>query len=164
MMGQKIKKMDFSQINYEPMEGEIMQNAADGHYYIWHEGQWNVIKMDKSGFEMGLYDMNKQIISQLPDLTDWDRVEETLKNFDIDWNNNYYMLYGKEISYFTVFKIIEHCLFNHEVIDVIKNVGAVKAIDLTEAADAIEIWVIYKDEPTCLYLFPYDMGIVEVGE
>ena len=164
MMGQRIKKMDFSQINYEPMEGEIMQNAEDGHYYIWHEGQWNAIKMDKSGFEMGLYDMNKQIISQLPDLTDWDRVEETLKNFDIDWNNKYYMMYGKEISYFTVFKIKEHIAFAREVVDVVKNVGIIKAIDLTEAADAIEIWVIYNNEPTCLYLFPYDMGIVEVGE
>ena len=164
MMGQKIKKMDFSQINYEPMEGEIMQNAKDGHYYIWHEGQWNAIKMDKSGFEMGLYDMNKQIISQLPDLTDWDRVETTLLDFDNKWYNDYYMLYGKEISYFTVFKIKESSVFGREVIDVIKNVGAVKAIDLTEAADAIEVWVIYKDEPTCLYLFPYDSGIVQVGE
>ena len=164
MMGQKIKKMDFSQINYEPMEGEIMQNAEDGHYYIWHEGQWNAIKMDKSGFEMGLYDMNKQIISQLPDLTDWDRVETTLLDFDNKWYNDYYMLYGKEISYFTVFKIKESSEFGREVIDVIKNVGAVKAIDLTEAADAIEVWVIYKDEPTCLYLFPYDSGIVQVGE
>lgn len=142
-----------------------MQNAADGHYYIWHDNQWNVIKMDSSGFEMGLYDMNKQIISQLPDLTDWDRAAEVLTNFDIDWNNDYYMLYGKEISYFTVFKIKEHSEFAREVIDVIKNVGsAVKAIDLTEAADAIEVWVMYKDEPTCLYLFPYDMGIVQVGE
>lgn len=164
-MGQKIKKMDFSQIHYEPKEGEVMQNAADDHYYIWHDNQWNAIKMDSSGFEMGLYDMNKQIISQLPDLTDWDRVAEVLTNFDIDWNNDYYMLYGKEISYFTVFKIKEHNEFAREVVDVIKNVGsAVKAIDLTEAADAIEVWVMYKDEPTCLYLFPYDMGIVQVGE
>lgn len=164
MMGQKIKKMDFSQINYEPMEGEVMQNAEDGHYYVWHEGQWTAIKMDRSGFEMGLYDMNKQIISQLPDLTDWDRVETTLLDFDNKWYNDYYMLYGKEISYFTVFKIKESSVFGREVIDVIKNVGAVKAIDLTEAADAIEVWVIYKDEPTCLYLFPYDSGIVQVGE
>jgi hypothetical protein len=75
------------------------------------------------------------------------------------------MLYGKEISYFTVFKIKEHCAFAHEVIDVIKNVGSsVKAIDLTEAADAIEVWVMYNNEPTCLYLFPYDMGLVIVGE
>jgi hypothetical protein len=35
---------------------------------------------------------------------------------------------------------------------------------MTEANDAIEIWVINNDKPTCLYLFPYDMGLVEVGE
>ena len=73
-MGQKIKKMDFSQINYTPMEGELMQNAEDGHYYVWHDGEWCAVKMDNSGFEMGIYDMNKQIISQMPNLTDWDRV------------------------------------------------------------------------------------------
>ena len=163
-MGQKIKKMDFSQINYTPMEGELMQNAEDGHYYVWHDGEWCAVKMDSSGFEMGLYDMNKQIISQMPDLTDWDRVETALLDFDNKWYNDYYMLYGKEISYFTVFKIKEQIAFGREVIDVIKNVGAVKAIDPTENEDAMEVWVIYEDEPTCLYLFPYDSGIVQVGE
>lgn len=157
--------MDLSQVNFLPIDGEIMQNTLDGKYYIWREDNWHEIKMDNSGFQMGLYDMNKQIIAQLPDLTDWDRVSEVLRDFDLDWNNNYYMLYGKEISYFTVFKIKEHCAFAHEVIDVIKNVGSsVKAIDLTEAADAIEVWVMYNNEPTCLYLFPYDMGLVIVGE
>ena len=163
-MSQKIKKIDFSQIKYTPIEGELMQNAADGHYYVWHNGEWNVVKMDNSGFEMGLYDMNKQIISQMPNLTDWDRVETALLDFDKKWHNDYYMLYGKEISYFTVFKIKEQIAFGREVIDVIKNVGAVKAIDPTENADAMEVWVIYDDEPTCLYLFPYDSGIVQVGE
>ena len=132
---------------------------------IWHDGQWHAFQMDSSGVEMGLYDMNKQIIAQLPDLTGWDKVETTLKNFDTDWNNEFYMLYGKEISYFTVFRIKEHCEFSKEVIDIVKNIGSnVKAMDLTEAADAIEVWIIYNEEPTCLYLFPYDMGIVEVGE
>ena len=162
---QKIKKMDLSQVNFTPIEGEIMQNAADGKYYIWHDDNWHEFKMDNSGVEIGLYDMNKQIIAQLPDLTDWDRVTEVLTNFDIDWNNDYYMLYGKEISYFTVFKIKEHICFAREAIDIIKNIGsAVKVIDLTEVADAIEVWVMYDNEPTCLYLFPYDMGIVQVGE
>ena len=157
--------MDLSQVNFTPIEGEIMQNTTDGKYYIWHEDGWHEFKMESSGIEMGLYDMNKQIIAQLPDLTDWDRVSETLTKFDTDLHNDYYMLYGKEISYFTVFKIKEHICFSYEVIDVIKNIGsAVKAIDLTEAEDAIEVWVMYENEPTCLYLFPYDMGIVQVGE
>ena len=131
---------------------------------IWHDGHWNEFQMENSGIEMDLYDMNKQIIAQLPDLTDWDRVEQLFNDFHTSWNNKYYMMYGKEISYFTVFKIVEPHLFGSVVMDCIPNVGIVKAIDLTETADAVEIWVMYEDEPTCLYLFPYDMGIVEVGE
>ena len=63
-----------------------------------------------------------------------------------------------------MFRVKESSAFGREVIDVIKNVGAVKAIDPTENADAMEVWVIYEGEPTCLYLFPYDSGIVQVGE
>ena len=74
------------------------------------------------------------------------------------------MMYGKEISYFTLFKVNEPLLFGDTVADCIPNVGTVKAVDITEANDAVEIWVINNDEPTCLYLFPYDMGLVEVGE
>ncbi len=141
-----------------------MQNASDGKYYIWKENNWHEVKMNESGFELSLYDMNKQIIAQLPDLTDWDRVEILLNEFYQVHHNTYYMMYGKEISYFTVFKVCKPHLFGSVVMDCIPNVGTVKAIDLTEAKDAIEIWTIYNDEPTCLYLFPYDMGIVEVGE
>ena len=156
--------MDLSQVNFIPLEGEIMQNASDGKYYIWHEDNWHEFSMENSGIEMDLYDMNKQIITQLPDLTDWDRVEQLFNDFHTSWRNKYYMMYGKEISYFTVFKIVEPHLFGSVVMDCIPNVGIVKAIDLTETEDAVEIWVMYEDEPTCLYLFPYDMGIVEVGE
>lgn len=159
----KIKKMDLSQIKYESVEGELVQ-TPEGEYMIWHDGHWNTFKMEGSGIEVGLYDMNKQIIAQLPDVTDWERVEKVFNDFHAHWRNKYYMMYGKEISYFTVFKIVEPHLFGSVVMDCIPNVGVVKAIDPTEANDAIEIWVINNDEPTCLYLFPYDIGIVEVGE
>ena len=159
-----IKKMDLSQLNYKPLDGEIMQNAQDGEFYIWHNDTWNQFKMEKSGLEVGLYDMNKQIIAQMPDLTDWDRVEKLFNEFHDIWNNTYYMMYGKEISYFTVFKVVESYLFGSTAMDCIPSIGTVKAIDLTETKDAVEIWVMQDDEATCLYLFPYDMGLVQVGE
>ena len=124
--------------------------------------------MENNGFELGLYDMNKQIIAQLPDLTDWDRVEETLKNFDIDWHNKYYMLYGKEIGYFTLFM---RDSYNWEiesldlaVMECLINVGPIYSIELTAGKDAIEIWVkdTQQDLLTCMYLFPYDNGIVRI--
>ena len=160
----KVKIVDLSQIRYTPQEGEIIQNSIDKKFYIYKDSNWMLINTESSGINMGLYDINKQIILQLPDLTDFTLASEVIKNFNTYWHNVYYMLYGKEISYFTVFKIKEPILFDYEVIDVIKNIGPVKAIDLTENGDAIEIWIIYNNEPTCLYLFPYDTGIVQVGE
>ena len=159
----KIKKIDPSQIRYTPQVGEIVQNP-EGDYLIWKDDQWNKINMESSGIDLSLYDMNKQIIAQLPDLTDWDRVETLLNDFYNLHHNTYYMMYGKEISYFTLFKVNEPLMFGDTVADCIPNVGTVKAVDMTEANDAVEIWVMNNDEPTCLYLFPYDMGLVEVGE
>ena len=96
-----------------------------------------------------------------------DKLKE--KKYAIDaleskYNNEYYMLYGKEISYFTLFKIVEPQYFSYEVIECLKNIGDIKAIDLTEDKDAVEIWAMADGEATCLYLFPYDLGIVQVGE
>lgn len=165
MSNQKIKQVDLSQINYTPLEGEVMRNAQDGKYYAWYNNEWTPIKIDSSGFELGLYDINKQIISQLPTITDFTDREMIINDLHLKYGNHYYMLYGKEISYFTLFEMGDVDKFGTTVIECLESVGPVKAIDLTETADAVEIWVISKnDEPTCLYLFPYDSGVVKVGE
>ena len=160
-----IKQLDPSQIRYTPDEGEIIQNP-DGEYLIWKDGNWNKINVEGSNISMGLYDMNKQIISQLPTLTTDDLLEKLplVEELHNKYNNEYYMLYGKEISYFTLFKLKQVESFPHEAIDCLQNIGPIKAIDLTEDKDAIEAWVMADDEATCLYLFPYDMGVVIVGE
>ena len=160
----KIKKIDPSQIRYIPKEGEIIQ-TLEGKYMIWHDGGWNEIKTEGSGINMGLYDMNKQIISQLPTLNDFTKAIADVRDLHGKYWNEYYMMYGREISYFTLFKVCGMNEFGQDVIDCCANIGTIKAMDMTEAADAIEIWVQPENgEPTCLYLFPYDNGIVQVGE
>lgn len=160
-----IKKIDVSQIKYTPLEGEIVQDSKTGEFMVYHDDAWQVIKMEGGGVEMGIYDMNKQIISQLPILEDFDKAMDDIQTLYETYHNKYFMLYGKEISYFTVFKIIEPQYLGEDVLECCLNVGLVKAMDLTEAGDAVEIWVQPQDgEPTCLYLFPYDSGIVQVGE
>ena len=160
-----IKKIDVSQIKYTPLEGEIAQDSKTGEFMVYHDGTWQVIKMEGGGIEMGIYDMNKQIISQLPILEDFEKSMNDIQTLYKTYCNKYFMLYGKEISYFTIFKIIDPQYLGEEVLDCCLNVGLIKAMDLTEAGDAVEIWVQPQDsEPTCLYLFPYDSGIVQVGE
>jgi hypothetical protein len=160
-----IKKIDPTQIRYEPVEGEVIQ-TPEGEYLMWHDGAWNKFKMDGSGIEVGLYDMNKQIISQLPPLSDrgFEKAIKDITFLHTAYQNEYYMLYGKEISYFSLFKIIESERLAEAIFECCVNVGTVKAIDLTENQDAIEIWVENEDGPTCLYFFPYDNGLVQVGE
>jgi hypothetical protein len=159
-----IKKVDISQIKYTPLEGEIVQDANSGNFMIYHEGVWKSLTVEGGGIEMGLYDMNKQIIGQLPDFTDWDWAVDLIEVFHNTWNNEYYMLYGKEISYFTLFKMNDESALPAILLECINNIGPAKAIDLTETQDALEIWVMSNNEPTCLYFFPYDMGLVMVGE
>ena len=162
----KIKKIDVSQIRYTPQIGEVVQDAVTGNFMVWTNEGWNTVKSENSGINMGLYEMNKQIISQLPKLTEAELFDKDLliNTLHAKFNNEFYMLYGKEISYFTLFRIFDSIRFGNEVIDCLNNVGDIKAIDFTEPEDAIEIWVETEDGPTCLYLFPYDSGVVQVGE
>ena len=80
----KIKKLDPSQIRYTPIEGEIIQSTIDGKFYIYKDGNWMIINMDSTGINMGLYDMNKQIIAQLPVLTDLEEKEEIINKLRIE--------------------------------------------------------------------------------
>jgi hypothetical protein len=121
--------------------------------------------MEGSNLELGLYDLNKQIISQLPALVDFSNAIINIRKLHEKYWNKYYMMYGKEISYFTLFEVCGLNDFGQDIIDCCVNVGTVKSMDMTETEDAIEIWVQPEEaEPTCLYLFPYDSGIVEVGK
>lgn len=165
-MGNKltVKKMDLSQVNFEPMEGEVIQDSITGEICVYHDGHWATMKTDGTGLNLGLYDLNKQIIAQLPELVDLDKAIKTIEALHEMYHNEYYMLYGKEISYFTLFKLIEPQYFAQEVLDCLRNVGKIKAIDSDEPGTAVEIWVETDDGPTCLYLFPYDNGLVQVGE
>lgn len=158
----KIKTINLSQIKYNPQEGEIIKNSIDNKFYIFKNSNWTNINMENSGINIGLYDINKQIINQLPILNDLNDKKDLFNILHEKFNNTFYMLYGKEISYFTLFKIVNKENFYKEVIECLNNIGDIKAIDLTESKDAIEIWIQDEDESTCLYLFPYDNGIVEV--
>lgn len=166
MSNSAIKRIDLSQIRYEPKEGEVVYNTNEANKgcFVYHDGSWMKLNSESSGFNLGLYDMNKQIVAQLPTLTDLKDKVYTIDCLEAKYNNEYYMLYGKEISYFTLFKIVEPQYFSYEVIECLKNIGEVKAIDLTEDRDAVEIWIMADGEATCLYLFPYDLGVVQVGE
>ena len=153
-------------------EGEIAFCTDTHQIMIYKNNEWNEFVDDSNdGLTLNLYDLNKSIISQMPDLTQ-EKIQESIElinNFKKSTDNMFYMLYGYEINYFTLFRTNEYApeTIGEAIINCLESVGTIKAIDSNFEANAIEIWINYISEDsepilTMLYLFPYDMGVVEV--
>ena len=125
---------------------------------------------------VSLYELNRQIIKQQGPLEEKDIKSkmDMLKEFSNTFEK-YSLLYGREINYFTLFVKDENWELESldiGVIECLNNIGTIYSIEYTKEKDAIEIWVevetnIDTEEIekliTCMYLFPYDAGIVKVG-
>ena len=156
-------------VNHE--KGEVALCEEDQTYYVYNEVEgWMPIpaKMTAEGLTIDLYSLNKQIVAQLPPF-DEQRIKdakETLENWKK--GDRPYLLYGREISYFTLFSPVYSVAEDEKDYDsFVENVFACLA-DLTDeiysfdvvGEDAIEIWIKYNDEATALYLFDYSEGLV----
>ena len=133
----------------------------------WVAEELGEIKTDGKGeVTMSLYEMNRQLINQIPDYNEeaWKGAEAILKEYLEMHPNSYYMMYGRELNYFTVFQKRDEAEFA-SLFDAVKtclaSVGGVRSFDFDGEA-AIEIWVKpdIASTVTCLYLFPYDDGVV----
>ena len=119
-----------------------------------------------------LYELNRSIIEQQgPMENGYAKKMTLLQDFVNRTNNQFYMMYGKEIGYFTVFvrNLPAGTPYDLERLDMavfecLLNVGPVYSVELTTEKDAVEIWVkdAERDLLTCMYLFPYDNGVVRL--
>ena len=128
---------------------------------------------------ISLYELNRSMIKQQGPLEEKDIKSKMniLKEFSNTFGK-YYLLYGREINYFTLFVKDENWELESldlGVIECLNNIGTIYSIEYTKEKDAIEIWIEVETETstdteksekliTCMYLFPYDTGIVKIGE
>ena len=119
-----------------------------------------------------LYDMNKIFIKDHePELTEGNlnSKKQIIIDFIKKCNNNYYMLLCNERKDYTVFrwKDLNSALAPFEIANILvdeclKNRGSIRGIDLTQAKDAMEIWLVIDDDAYVYYFFPYDAAVIEV--
>ena len=126
---------------------------------------------------ISLYELNRSIIKQQGPLEEKDIKSkmDMLKEFSNTFKK-YCLLYGREINYFTLFVKDENWELESldlGVMECLNNIGTIYSIEYTKEKDAIEIWIEVEINPgteksenlvTCMYLFPYDTGIVKIGE
>lgn len=151
--------------NHEQGEVAFCEDTKD--YYVYNNGWQKMnMKMNSDGVQMSLYDFNRQIVEQLPAFgdTQWIGAESIFSDWDAKDKHEYYMLYGKEVSYFTIFKKKHTNGEFNSLFEAVKecliNIGDVHSFDIVDDGTAIEIWVKTEEVMTCFYLFNYDEGIV----
>ena len=116
-----------------------------------------------------LYDMNKGLVEKsVPDLTaeELENKKILVADFLKDTGNKYYMLLCNDRKDYTIFRRASTNNTGTELINILideclKNRGKTKSIELTEAKDAIEIWLSIDEESYCYYFFPYDTAVIQ---
>lgn len=154
-------------------ENEIAYVSNEDRYYILETSGWvcsDLIKAPEPlSYETTQYDLNKQIIGQLPPLKE-DSLQKKIAELNqwlADQPTKYFMLLCKELSYYTIIHINpltkEEESFGEVIIDCLRNIGNgdIFAIDVNED-NAIEAWIKCEEEVYCAVLFRYDNGVVEV--
>lgn len=150
----------------EPGEGQVAYCEEEKSYKIANNGAWVDFSPESSGVSTSLYELNRQIIGQLPPL-DEAQINDRIESLNIWRKADFYMLYGKEISYFTVLKPDTENLdfenFGEAIFNLLTDITeAIYAMDIIDD-NTVEIWIHYEGNPTVLYLFNYDGGIVTYG-
>ena len=116
-----------------------------------------------------LYEMNKQVMQQLPPMSQ-KKIDEIKPQIE-DWFNfaidGYAMLLCRERYDFTVFHLYEKqnpnppALATEEMIGCLTDRGEILSIEKTKDG-AWECWVKIDNEAFVYYLFGYDSAVIEV--
>ena len=127
------------------------------------------IKAKTSGeVSMSLYDINKNIIGQLPayDNEKLNQLEDDINDWE-PGENQYFMFLCKEFNYYTILHRTKH--EEADFPDLGQTItGLVHESNWTIHSDEncdthYEIWVKAEDETYDFLLFPYDSGVVKYG-
>lgn len=142
--------------------GDLAFCQDTGDHFVWKNNKWKPTEVKSpNGFSVSVYDINKAAYKQMPAIN-IDDYEKELNRFGK--RKEYYLLYGKEIGYFTLFKrsaFTEEAFF-HALKECLNYIAEeIKALEKTEDGN-YEIWIVPKQgyEITVLYLFDYENGVI----
>lgn len=98
---------NLTSLDREYEEGECVYCKADQQVYTMHNGEWVIenAASTESKMSVSLYSLNQQIVSQMGMLNDEQLKDKIIliNNWSNDNQNIFYLMYGKEIGYFTLF-------------------------------------------------------------
>lgn len=131
------------------------------------------IKIDETP-AISTYEANKQLLAQNGKVMSLSKFNVAIGDMAIRfrkwvWDDKcqYFMLLCKDRSDYTLFNIVDHDFKIQEIKEALRdcfiNRGDVYDIHYEKNTDAYEIWLKIENEFYAYYLFPYDLGVIEIG-
>lgn len=150
----------------EPYAGQTVYSEADDKVFRFDPvAGWEEIKTN-GNLSLSAYEINKQVISQLPPLSAEELAGKKIliRDFMINTQNKYFMLLCRDINYYTLFHLDVYENTEERLEDILfaecaMFIGDIKAVDPTDDG-AIEIWVTNETDTYAMYFFPYDAGVI----
>ena len=167
-----IEQVDTLEEILEPYAGQTVWCATEDKVYRFDpiEG-WQHIGTDEtaSSIGMNMYDINKQIVAQLPAISEADMItvkREIIRKYADQMKAEYYMLLCRDINYYTMFRIdlkLADETLDDVLIECAANIGTIKSVGFTEDEQALELWMTNEEDTYVAYFFPYDQGVIVCG-
>lgn len=155
----KVQKASLLPALQNHKNNEVAFAVEENAYYIYNEeeGEWKPAQP-----QLTVYDMNKQVIGQLPFLSD----DEVIKAKEIikEWRKgkgSTLLLFNKEISFINIFnkQMLAADNFEEALFKVLENrFDGIRNIVL-EDDDTIGIWADYDDQPTYMKIMEWEVNI-----
>ena len=146
-----------------PELGEIAYiEDIDTNYQYVGEGLWTPVEKKKQELDTGLtlYEMNKNIISQMEKMERKLQIEKINESFQV--KNLHYMLLCRDINYYSIFlqdsekiqsESAEFSSLGDAVITCLEeSFQEVIFVDNDSNKEAVEIWVKFSDEEILLFM------------
>lgn len=148
-------------------ENEIVYVDEEKTLYKFKDSKWNKLE-SKSQVKLSLYDINKGLMLNKQKLSESEIKEgkTAITKWYKEKENKYYALISNDINYYTLFVLEPNGKLKlaDEVTSCAQDYGEILEISEREDGDCIEVWIKTKKDVILMYLIPYDIGVIVVGE
>lgn len=152
-------------------DGEMVYCEEEKQCYVWKDKHWNPVDSTinpEGEIKINYNDLMRTAIAGMSPFDEelTNKYINILNAWDGEQQNQYYMLYGRDINYFTVFNKTDYLYcksLGEEVFNCLSNIGSVIYVEDFDAVEDIRVifWVKLPDDTiTDIYLFDYTEGVV----
>ena len=166
----RVKNIKFRDALMNHEEGETVYCEEEKQCFVWQNGKYQPVSstVDTAGeIKVNYRDLVISALSSFEPFTEDQvkRYQVLINEWDSFQHHNYYMLYARELDYFTLLARGDNdglrCL-GKEIFLCVESVGSpIYVEDFTEEDNRIIIWIKTPDgKITEMYLFDYTEGVV----